>query len=154
MAVPQAGHQGRGFHTGLAAAVPDCIPVAQPEGFLGRQKSQKVLRLPYWSSQNFSRNLPRLSSLLSCTELGSVQEFCFIHFTVYSWISCSRATGLPGLKDLLNLHEMHLSAEGKKYLFWSLYTSQTSEVFVVVSANYLTSFPICLPILIMGANTA
>ena len=47
VAVPQAGHQGRGIHTGLAAAVPDCIPVAQPEGFLGRQRSQKMLRLPY-----------------------------------------------------------------------------------------------------------
>lgn len=120
MAVPQAGHQGRGFHTGLAAAVPDCIPVAQPEGFLGRQRSQKSVEtslLKQLKAQNFSRNLPRPSSLLSCTELGSVQEFCFIHFTVYSWISCSRDTGLPGLKDLLNLHEMYLSAEGKKYLF-------------------------------------
>ena len=47
VAVPQAGHQGRGFHTGLAAAVPDCIPVAQPEEFLGRQRSQKAFRLSY-----------------------------------------------------------------------------------------------------------
>lgn len=39
VAVPQACHQGRGFHTGLAAAVPDCIPVAQPEEFLSVYKA-------------------------------------------------------------------------------------------------------------------
>lgn len=78
VAAPQASHQERGSHTGLAAAVPDCIPVAQPEGFLGRQRSQQVFRdfsNEAAKSQTFPRNLPRPSSLLRCRQPGVNRNF-------------------------------------------------------------------------------
>lgn len=40
VAAPQEGHQETGSHTGLAAAVPGCIPVARPGGYLGRERSK------------------------------------------------------------------------------------------------------------------
>lgn len=40
VAAPRVGHQERGPHSGPAAAVPDCIPLAQRVGYLGRQRSQ------------------------------------------------------------------------------------------------------------------
>lgn len=73
VAAPQEGHQERGSHTGLASAVPGCIPEVRLEGYLGMQRSQQVFRdLPSDAAERqiFLRTLPRPSSLLSYREPG------------------------------------------------------------------------------------
>lgn len=91
VAAPQAGHQERGSHSGLAAAVLGYTPVAQPEGYLDRQRKHQVLRdFPSEGAENhtFPKNLPMPSSLLSCRECGVRKNFAlFILLHICSWMN-------------------------------------------------------------------
>lgn len=70
VAAPQEGHQERGSHTGLAAAVPDCIPVARPEGYLvgrGASKCSETFPVKQLKGKPFPETCPG-HSFCSATE--------------------------------------------------------------------------------------
>lgn len=123
MAAPQAGHQERGSHTGLVAAVLGCIPVTQPEVYLVRQRSQQMFRdspSEAAESQTFPRNLPRLSSLLSCRESGVSRNFA-VHLTMCVHSSTIQRLPIhPALQEFVESPQNAAQCRGEKVLVFEL----------------------------------